>query len=89
GADAIGASELAADAANEIADAILKRDIDQVEATAAVHSLTTAILKAVSRIRDNAGTLQVFRTDAITVHMSQTVTTDATLDPVDELAAGV
>jgi len=89
GADAIGASELAADAANEIADAILKRDIDQVEATAAVHSLTTAILKAVSRIRDNAGTLQVFRTDGITVHMSQTVTTDAALDPVDELAAGV
>ena len=88
-ANAIGASELAADAATEIADAILSRDIDQVEATAALHSLTTAILKAVSRVRDNAGTLEIFRTDGVTLHMSQTVTVDATLDPVDELTAGV
>lgn len=86
--DAIGAAELAADAANEIADAVLKRDIDQVEATMALHSLGTAILKAVSRIVDDAGTLKTYRTDGLTLHMSQTVTTDAALDPVDELTAG-
>ncbi len=88
-ADAINAASLAADAANEIADALLKRDIDQVEASAALHSLGTAVLKSVSRIRNNAGTLEVFRTDGITVHMKQTVTTDPANEPVDELAAGL
>ena len=87
--DAIDAASLAADAANEIADALLKRDIDQVEASAALHSLGTAVLKSVSRIRNNAGTLEVFRTDGTTVHMKQTVTTDAANEPVDELAAGI
>ena len=87
--DAINAASLAADAANEIADALLKRDIDQVEASAALHSLGTAVLKSVSRIRNNAGTLEVFRTDGITVHMKQTVTTDPANEPVDELAAGL
>ena len=87
--DAIDAASLAADAANEIADALLKRDIDQVEASAALHSLGTAVLKSLSRIRNNAGTLEVFRTDGTTVHMKQTVTTDAANEPVDELAAGI
>jgi len=88
-ASAIDAAAVAADAATEIADALLSRDIDQVEATAALHSLTTAILKAVSRVRDNAGTLEVYRTDGLTLHMSQTITTDAAADPIDELTAGV
>jgi len=87
--DAIGAVELAADAATEIADAILKRDIDQVEATMALHSLGTAILKAVSRIVDDAGVLKLYRTNASTLHMSQTITTDAAADPIDELTVGV
>ena len=87
--DVLTAAALAAGAATEIADAILSRDIDQVEATAALHSLCTAILKAVARVRDNAGTLEVYRTDGVTVHMSQTVTSDAALDPIDELTVGV
>lgn len=87
-ADAIGASELAADAANEIADAILSRDVDNVESTAAVHTLCSAILKAVSRVRDNAGTLEVYETNGTTLHMSQTVTVDSGLDPIDELTVG-
>lgn len=87
--DAIGADEIAASGANEIADATLSRDVDQVEGAAALHSLCTAILKAVSRIRDNAGTLEIYRTDGLTLHMSQTVTIDATLDPIDELTVGV
>jgi hypothetical protein len=88
-AGAIDANALATDAANEIADAVLSRDVDQVETTMALHSLGTAILKAVSRIRDNAGTLETYRTNGTTLHMSQTITTDAANDPIDELTAGV
>jgi hypothetical protein len=73
---------------NQIGDAMLQRDMSSVEASAPVHSLTTAILKAVCRVRNNAGTLEVFKTDAVTVKMSQTVTTDPTNQPVDELASG-
>ena len=88
-ADAIGSSELAATAATEIADAVFLLDIDTVEVAAPVHSLAVAVLKAVSRIRDNAGTLEIYRTDGVTIKMSQTITTDATNDPIDELTAGV
>lgn len=88
-ADALNAAALAADAANEIADALLSRDIDQVEATMALHSLGTAVLKAVARIVDDAGTLKLYRTDGTTLHMSQTITTDASADPIDELTVGV
>lgn len=84
-ADTITAAAIAASAAQEIADTILQRDIDQVEAGAAIHSLCTAILKAVARIRDNAGTMEIFRTDGVTVHASQAITTDAALQPIDEL----
>ena len=84
--DAIGAAQIAASAALEIADAILNRDIDQVEGSAPVHSLTTAVLKAVSRIRDNSGVLQIFRTDGSTVHASQTLIVDATNLPIDEVS---
>lgn len=87
--NAINAAALAADAALEIADAVLVRDMDQVEGSAPVHSLTAAILKAVSRIRDNAGTLEVYQTNGVTLFSSQTVTTDAGLNPVDELTAAV
>lgn len=87
-AGAIDAAALAADAGNEIADALLKRDIDQVEATAPVHSLTTAILKAVSRIVDDAGTLKTYQTDGSTLHLSQTITVNASADPIDELSVG-
>lgn len=87
--DAITAAKLAANASAEIADGILSRDVDQVESTAPVHSLCSAILKGVSRIRDNAGTLEVYRTNGSTIHMSQTITVDSGLDPIDELTAGV
>ncbi len=78
-----------ADAANVIADAILSRDVDSVEATAAVPTLCSAILKAVSRIRDNAGSLETYRTNATTIHMTQPLTTDVSNQPVDELGVGV
>ena len=81
--NAIGAT-----AQNDIADAVLSRDLDQVEATMALHSLGSAGLKAVSRVRDNAGTLEVYRTNGTTLHMSQTVTVGSSNQPVDEVTVG-
>lgn len=86
--DAIGAAEIASGGADKIADATLQRDMDQVEGAAAKHSLTTAILKAVSKVEDDAGTLKTFRTDGTTLQLSQTVTVDAGLDPIDSLDVG-
>jgi len=88
-ADALTSAKIDASFSNEVADALLKRDIDQVEATAPKHSLTTAILKAVSRIVDNAGSLETYRTDGITLHLAQVITVNAGADPIDELAVGL
>lgn len=68
------------------ADALLTRDIDNVEATAPVHSLTSMILKLVSRFV--AATGVTYRTDGTTTHMTQTPSTDASADPVTELGVG-
>ena len=87
--DAIGAAELAADAVNEIADGIFTRASSNWEATAPVKSLGTAVMKAVHRIRDNAGTLEIYRSNGTTIHASQTITVDAALDPIDELTGAV
>ncbi len=87
--DAIGTAQVAAAQDNAAADALLKRDIDQVEATMAKHTLGTAVLKSVSRVVDDAGTLKVYRTDATTLHLSQTITVNAAADPIDELSVGV
>lgn len=89
-ADPADASDIAAliDAvptAIENADALLKRDLDNVEATAPVHSLASMALKLVSRFV--AGTGRTYRTDGTTVHMTQTPTTDPAADPVTELGA--
>lgn len=68
------------------ADALLTRDLDQVEASAPIHSLTSALLKLVSRFVASTG--RTYRTNGTTVHMTQTPTTDAAADPVVELGAG-
>ena len=81
-ADVLTAAALAADAGLEIADALLKRDVDQVEASAAIHSLASVILKLVSRFKATDG--KTYRTDGVTVHMTQTPVNDA-IDPVSEL----
>jgi len=88
-ADAIGASELAADAVNEIADGIMTRASSNWEATAPVKSLGTAVMKAVHRIRDLTGTLEIYRSNGTTIHASQPITTDAANAPIDELGGAV
>lgn len=86
--DAIGADQVADDTLAEIADAILIRDLDQAEVGSPVHCLLTAILKAVSHIRDNAGVEQTYQTDGVTLQMQRTLTTDPTNQPIDEAAVG-
>jgi hypothetical protein len=85
----VSATALASDAANKIADEVLSVDVGDVEATMPLHSLGTAVLKAVSRIVDDAGTLKLYRTNGTTLHMSQTITVNASADPIDELTVGV
>lgn len=85
-ADVLTASALAADAANEFADALLKRDLDQVEATAAIHSFCSAALKLVSRFKATTG--ETYRTNGTTVHMTQTPVNDA-VTAISELGVGV
>ncbi len=67
------------------ADALMNRDTAFFEGTAPKRSLGTATMKAVHRTRDNAGVLEVFRSDGVTVHASQAVTVDAADLPIDEL----
>lgn len=84
--DAIAAAKIATDAINKIADGVLSRDVDQAEGTAAIHSLLSAVLKAVSKVIDDSGTLKTYRTDGTTLHMSQALTTDANNEPIDSVA---
>ena len=75
-----------ASAAEKIADTTLNRDMDQVEGSAPIHSLTVAVLKAVSRIRDSSGVLQTYKTDGVSIIAQQTLTVDAASQPVTEVA---
>ena len=77
----------AAPTSTQNADALLKRDVDNVEATAPVHSFASMLLKLVSRFK--AGTGETFRTDGSTVHMTQPVTSSAAADPITELGVAV
>lgn len=85
----LNAAGLATDAVNEIADGVMTRASSNWEASAPVKSLGTAVMKAVHRTKDNAGSLQVFRSDGVTVHTTQAITTDAGNAPIDELGGAV
>lgn len=68
------------------ADALLNRDVSNTEGTAAVHSLTSVILKLVSRFVATTG--RTYRTNGSTVHMTQTPVSDSAADPITELGVG-
>ena len=87
--DAIGAAELAVDAVAEIADGIMTRASSNWEASAPVKSLGTAVMKAVHKTIDNAGTLEIYRSNSSTLHASQTIGTDAGNLPIDSLTGAV
>lgn len=70
-----------------VADALLKRDLDTVEGSAAIHSLCTALLKLVSRFKANSGgNAIVYRTNGTTEHARQAVTNDP-ITAISELGA--
>ena len=66
---------------NSIADALLMRDVDNVEATANEHTLCTVVLAMLeSSIAETTWTIN--RTDGVTTHATKTVTVDADADPI-------
>jgi len=83
-ADAIGASELAADAATEIADAFLNRDMstgtDSGSATVRTPRQALYILR--NKWSITTGTLTVCKTDDSTTSWTATLTATAGTDPV-------
>lgn len=78
---AIDADALASDAANEIADALLLRNVSNVEATAGEHTLCTLILSGLEWSVSGT-TWTIKRTDGSTTHYTKTMTTDAAADHV-------
>lgn len=81
GSGAITAASLATDAANEIADAVLTRNVSNVEASAQHHTLCTLILAGLEwSIADTTWTIK--RTDGTTPHYTKTLTTSAGADPI-------
>ena len=64
-----------------VADAVLARDVGQVEAGAPEHSLCTVVLAALeSQIAGNTWTIK--RTDGSTTHATKTVVKDANAEPI-------
>ena len=84
--DAIGASELAADAANEIADAILDRDMgtgtDSGSTTVRTPRQALRVLR--NRAAIAAGTLTTYKEDDVTASWTAAVTTTAG-NPISEV----
>ena len=67
--------------ANEIADAILSRNVTNTEATAAEHTLTTIVLAILESAR-TATDWNIYRTNGSTVHAAKSISTDAAALPV-------
>lgn len=74
---------------NDIADALLVRDVDQTEGSAPVHSLTGAVLKQVSRVDASDGSnVRTYKTDGSTEFMSQSIAdSEASPDIITEVGA--
>ncbi len=82
-ADVAAAKTLTAAERNAVADAVLTRDVSNVEATANDHSLCYVVL-AMSEADTTtlAGKLTVFRTDGLTQFVQKTIATDAAAEPI-------
>jgi len=64
-----------------IADAVLSRNVSNVEASAAEHTLCTVVLAMLENSISNT-TLTIKRTDGSTTHATKTLTVDAAADPI-------
>lgn len=70
-----------ATAAQTIADETLKRDVSNVEATAAEHSLCTVVL-ATTEWSISGTTLTIYEADGLTTYLTKTLTTTTSADRV-------
>jgi hypothetical protein len=68
-----------------IADALLGRNVSNVEATAPEHSLATIVL-AILQSAMAGTTWTIYRTDGTTPHAAKAVTTDAAASPITEVS---
>lgn len=80
-ASILTASALATDAASEIADAILSRNVSNVEGSAAEHTLCTLILQALESAISGT-TMTINRTDGTTPHATKTLTLTGGATPI-------
>jgi len=83
---AITAAVVATGAWEEAADQVMIRATSNFEASAPKKSLATAVMQAVHRVDDDGtGSLDIYRSNGTVVHATRAVTTNAALDPIDEL----
>lgn len=70
---------------DDVADAVLARDVADAEGSAAQKSLATVVLANAnkSNTTDHPGYLTVYRTDGTTEHAQIPVSTNANADPID------
>jgi hypothetical protein len=66
---------------NALADALLSRNVSNVEATAGEHTLCTAVL-AMLEHSISGNTLTIKRTDGSTTHYTKTLTSDSGAAPI-------
>ena len=71
--------------ANQIADAVLARNVSNVEAAATRTSLATLVLATTNKAntKAHAGQLTVYRTNGATEHTQIPISTDPNADPID------
>jgi len=74
--DAITAASIATDAGQEIADAVLSRNVSNVEATMGEHTLGTIVLATLENAISGT-TLTIYRTNGSTTHATKTLTKTA------------
>ena len=86
GANVLDAVALATDAAQEIADELLKRPISNVEPGAVFRTLYGAIASLVNRVKINAsGNLEVYKTDDAALLTTLVATENSSQNPIVEL----
>lgn len=83
--DVLTAAAFAQSAIDEIADAVLTRNVSSVEASAAKTTIAGIVLKLMSRTKMTPTELEIYRTNGATLFASQARTINTALQPTGEL----
>lgn len=85
--NAVDADAFTTDAIAALGEGVLSLDLADIEATMPAHSLGTAALKSTSRMRRTADgvSIETYRTDGVTLHVSQSLLPDPSGQPVLEI----